>query len=78
MDKKDIIRAWKDEDYREGLSQISIADLPENPAGLMELDANTLALVTGGLVKETNTCACVSTCVTCCCVSTCVTCCCNQ
>jgi mersacidin/lichenicidin family type 2 lantibiotic len=35
MSKLDIIRAWKDEDYRETLTD---AELPEHPAGIVELD----------------------------------------
>lgn len=35
MSKLDIIRAWKDEDYRETLTD---AELPEHPAGFVELD----------------------------------------
>jgi mersacidin/lichenicidin family type 2 lantibiotic len=35
MSKRDIIRAWKDEDYRETLTG---AELPEHPAGIVELD----------------------------------------
>lgn len=37
MSHIDIIRAWKDEDYRASLSDAERAQLPENPAGLMEL-----------------------------------------
>lgn len=34
----DIVRAWKDADYRANLSVESLAQLPENPAGLAEFD----------------------------------------
>jgi mersacidin/lichenicidin family type 2 lantibiotic len=37
MHRDQIIRAWKDEAYRAGLSQIERAALPVNPAGLIEL-----------------------------------------
>ena len=33
----DIIRAWKDEEYRQSLSTEELKQLPENPAGLIEL-----------------------------------------
>lgn len=33
MSKLDVIRAWKDEEYRAGLSKEQLALLPENPAG---------------------------------------------
>ena len=37
MSPIDIIRAWKDEEYRATLSEGELAQLPENPAGLIEL-----------------------------------------
>jgi mersacidin/lichenicidin family type 2 lantibiotic len=37
MSKMNIIRAWKDEDYRLSLSEAERALLPEHPAGLIEL-----------------------------------------
>ena len=37
MSHADIIRAWKDEEYRLGLSEAERAALPENPAGLLDL-----------------------------------------
>jgi mersacidin/lichenicidin family type 2 lantibiotic len=37
MAYQDIIRAWKDEEYRLSLSEEQRAVLPEHPAGLMEL-----------------------------------------
>ncbi|WP_392534166.1 mersacidin/lichenicidin family type 2 lantibiotic [Nostoc sp. C117] len=33
----DIIRAWKDEAYRDSLNEEQISQVPENPAGLIEL-----------------------------------------
>ena len=33
----DMIRAWKDEDYRAGLSQEQLAQLPAHPAGGVEV-----------------------------------------
>ena len=48
MRKIDVMRAWKDEDYRESLSDSERASLPKNPAGLVELSASDLALVSGG------------------------------
>jgi mersacidin/lichenicidin family type 2 lantibiotic len=41
MTPQSIIRAWKDEEYRQNLSDEERRQLPENPAGLIELtDAN--------------------------------------
>ena len=37
MSNKNIIRAWKDEDYRLSLSEAERALLPGHPAGLIEL-----------------------------------------
>ena len=48
MNRLDIIRAWKDADYRESLSDAERAALPENPAGLMELPEAALGNVAGG------------------------------
>jgi len=33
----DLIRAWKDEDYRAGLSEEQLAQLPQHPAGGIEV-----------------------------------------
>jgi mersacidin/lichenicidin family type 2 lantibiotic len=45
----DIIRAWKDEEYRLSLTEEQQALLPDNPAGLMELsDAELWGIVAGG------------------------------
>lgn len=48
MSAKDIIRAWKDEDFRLGLSSAQRATLPENPVGAIELADHDLGDVTGG------------------------------
>jgi mersacidin/lichenicidin family type 2 lantibiotic len=48
MKKIDIIRAWKDEDYRNSLSAEELAGLPENPAGMIELTDGDLGKATGG------------------------------
>lgn len=44
--KFDVARAWKDEDYRQGLSKEQIQLLPANPAG--ELSDAELESVYGG------------------------------
>ncbi len=45
----DIIRAWKDEEYRLSLTEEQQALLPDNPAGLMELSyAELESIVVGG------------------------------
>ena len=45
----DIVRAWKDEAYRDSLPEEVRAQLPQNPAGIIDLGDDALALVTGGL-----------------------------
>jgi mersacidin/lichenicidin family type 2 lantibiotic len=44
MSRQEIIRAWKDEDYRNSLSEAQRAQLPEHPAGLIELSGDELLL----------------------------------
>ena len=48
MSKMNIIRAWKDREYRNSLTAAERALLPENPAGLVELLDADLAEVAGG------------------------------
>ena len=48
MSTLDVIRGWKDEDYRRSLSQEQRAMLPEHPAGVIELSDEELD-VAGGL-----------------------------
>jgi mersacidin/lichenicidin family type 2 lantibiotic len=45
----DIIRAWKDEEYRLSLTEEQRALLPDNPAGQMELSDADLESVAGGI-----------------------------
>jgi mersacidin/lichenicidin family type 2 lantibiotic len=48
MSRKQIIRAWKDEAYRESLTEDQKARLPEHPAGLVELTTDRLDSIEGG------------------------------
>jgi mersacidin/lichenicidin family type 2 lantibiotic len=48
MSKLHIIRAWKDETYRNSLSAAQRAALPANPAGAIELTKAELDAVAGG------------------------------
>jgi mersacidin/lichenicidin family type 2 lantibiotic len=48
MSNRDIIRAWKDEDYRLSLSEAERALLPEHSAELIELAGAELDGVEGG------------------------------
>ncbi len=59
MSQVDIIRAWRDDDYRLSLTADEQAQLPTSPVGAMELTEAELDLATGGsVVEEPNTCAC--------------------
>ena len=48
MKNIDIIRAWKNEEYRLSLTESQRAQLPQNPAGMVELKEADLELVVGG------------------------------
>ncbi len=48
MSHVDIIRAWKDEDYCNSLSEEQRAQLPENPAGMVELPDEAMETIAGG------------------------------
>ena len=48
MSNIDIIRAWKDEEYRHSLSAEQQEQLPANPAGLIELNDEDMSSVSGG------------------------------
>lgn len=47
----DVVRAWKDEEYRNNLTPEQLASLPPNPAGEIELTENDLDEAVGGAVK---------------------------
>lgn len=46
--KFNIVRAWKDEAYRQTLSEEQLSALPANPAGELELTSADLETVYGG------------------------------
>lgn len=48
MKNLDVIRAWKDEEYRLSMSDEERAMMPANPAGFLELTETDLADVGGG------------------------------
>jgi len=50
MSQKDIVRAWKDEEYRNSLSEAERAALPAHPAGLVEIRDEDIEGVAGGTV----------------------------
>jgi len=46
--KLDIIRAWKDENYRQSLSAEQLSTLPANPVCELELSDTDLTSISGG------------------------------
>ena len=48
MKKIDIVRAWRDEEYRNSLTAEELASLPENPAGLAYVSDSVLSSIAGG------------------------------
>jgi mersacidin/lichenicidin family type 2 lantibiotic len=57
MSRQDIIRAWKDAEYRSGLCAAERGQLPDNPAGTIELTGAELNAVAGGTgLADTDTC----------------------
>lgn len=48
MKKKEIVRAWRDEDFAASLTDEQRALLPQNPAGLVELAIDDMRSVVGG------------------------------
>jgi len=55
MKTKDVIRAWKDAEYRESLSAEDRSLVPQNPAGLVELTDDQLKQASGlsGIIVTT-------------------------
>jgi len=48
MSNVDIIRAWKDKEYCSNLTELQRSQVPENPAGAIELTDEELSSVNGG------------------------------
>jgi len=64
MSHVDIVRAWKDPEYRRSLSEAELEKLPTHPAGLIELKDTEIDSVAGGKACTCQcpkcTCGCVS------------------
>ena len=71
MRKIDVVRAWKDEQYRLSLTEEERSQLPSHPVGTMDLSDADLMSVFGGLEVDPG-----GGCTCCCCTCTCCTCCC--
>ncbi|MFL5357706.1 mersacidin/lichenicidin family type 2 lantibiotic [Archangium sp.] len=72
MSNIDVVRAWKDEQYRMSLSETERASLPENPDGMVDLTELDLEGVSGGgcgseISIARTSCCCASTVATACC-----------
>ena len=50
MSSQNIVRAWKDAAFRNGLTEAERAALPPNPAGVVELSDADLGKVSGGFL----------------------------
>ncbi len=61
MSNIDVIRAWKDEAYRNSLTPDQLAALPENPAGFVELNDQALEASVGGETERLWTLGCCPT-----------------
>lgn len=48
MSSENIIRAWKDENFRNSLNEEQRALLPDHPAGMVELTDGQLGRAAGG------------------------------
>lgn len=48
MKKIDVVRAWRDEEYRNSLTEEERACLPENPAGMAVVEDSVLKTISGG------------------------------
>jgi mersacidin/lichenicidin family type 2 lantibiotic len=49
MTTNEIVRSWKDEDYRLNLKSEELSLVPDNPAGLVELTDQELFDIEGGI-----------------------------
>ncbi|HEY0170308.1 MAG TPA: mersacidin/lichenicidin family type 2 lantibiotic [Pyrinomonadaceae bacterium] len=54
MNREQIIRAWKDSEYRAGLSEAERSLLPEHPAGIVELPDELMGVVAGAEESSTS------------------------
>ncbi|HVF56056.1 MAG TPA: mersacidin/lichenicidin family type 2 lantibiotic [Pyrinomonadaceae bacterium] len=52
MNREQIIRAWKDEDFRESLNDVERSMLPEHPSGVVSISDDELDNAAGA--EDTN------------------------
>lgn len=60
MSKADVIRAWKDPEYRCTLGPAELASMPENPAGSIELTDDDLDGTEAAIATTYATCTCTT------------------
>ena len=53
MNKENIIRAWKDRDFRNSLTEDELNSLPSNPAGMIDISDVELEMANGGNAAST-------------------------
>ncbi|MGI0493746.1 mersacidin/lichenicidin family type 2 lantibiotic [Alkalinema pantanalense CENA528] len=53
MSQENIIRAWKDADFRNSLNRDAKTVLPDNPAGLIQLNDTDLGAIGAGMATDT-------------------------
>ena len=56
MTKLEIIRAWKDEEYRSSLSEAEQELIPQNPAGFVALSDDDLSSAKGAVLGSCYAC----------------------
>ena len=56
MSPINIIRAWKDAEYRQSLSAAELAMIPAHPAGLIELTDDDVESAVGGRAPTNGVC----------------------
>ncbi|HYH44442.1 MAG TPA: mersacidin/lichenicidin family type 2 lantibiotic, partial [Thermoanaerobaculia bacterium] len=52
--KLDVVRAWRDEEYRNSLNAEELSALPVHPAGTVELADVSLRSIAGGCSSNPN------------------------
>lgn len=58
-----IVRAWKDAEYRKTLSAEELALIPENPVGVVELTEDETSDIMGGNGRSNTCCENLSVCI---------------
>lgn len=44
----DVVRAWKDVDYRNSLTETEKSQIPDHPSGLIDLTDEEMTIMSGG------------------------------